>query len=170
MAHHSHQRPTALQLSMLTMSRWIVPAAESANRRAQFMVLWAGAVETVHEDIASERLAASDEAFWEHHSVAQVRELLAGQHESFDWPDTDPVPALAKLTIPGLWMYGDKDRNVDADLSMRKLDQLILRGHVNYSYRVIAGANHFLYARGGEVLDPTVEWIGRVSEGKGTRE
>jgi pimeloyl-ACP methyl ester carboxylesterase len=145
----------------ISQAGWIVPLAARKNRRASFMVLWSGAVETTHEDMRFEHLAdASD--FWEHHTHNEVASLMQKVPDNLDWADFDPLPVLRELTIPGLWLFGGRDRNVDVDLAIQRLDSLIADGHANYQYRLYPAYDHYLSGMDREVIDPTVEWIVRL--------
>ena len=51
----------------------------------------------------------------------------------------DPAPALRKLAIPVLWMYGSDDRNVPTELCIERLDSL-KPGH-DFSWNVLPTAH-----------------------------
>jgi uncharacterized protein len=138
---------------------WIVPSAALKNPEARFMVLWSGAVETTHEDVLFEEAALPDPAFWDHHTHQEVQEMMAGAVDHLTWADFDPREAFSKLEIPGLWMFGGRDRNMNADLSTARLKELIAAGHHNYSYRMFPGYDHGLGGEQEDVLEPCLAWI-----------
>jgi uncharacterized protein len=142
---------------------WIVPLAALEARGVRFMVLWSGAVETTHENVRFERLAAAPD-FWDHHTHAEVKSMMdrtAGSM-TFAWADFDPRSALAHLKIPGLWIYGGRDRKVDVDLSIARLKGLIAHGHANDEYRLYPSYDHLLGRFSVDVIAATVEWIRRA--------
>lgn len=143
----------------VSQAGWIIPAAARKVRTARFMVFFSGAVETTHEDVLFEHRTVNDPAFWDHHTHEEVRSMLNGIVDPFQWPDFDPRNDLKKLKIPGLWIYGGRDRNVDADLSMERLGELAAHGHPNFEYRVYPSYDHFLGHYGWDVLVPAVKWI-----------
>jgi dienelactone hydrolase len=143
---------------------WIIPAAALERREARFMVFWSGAVETTHQNLLFERTAGADKDFWDHHTHDDVRKIMNGVADDLDWASLDPRPALASLSIPGHWMFGGRDRNVDVGLSMARLDDLVAAGHSNYSYRVFAGYDHWLGGKREDVFAPTVAWIHEVAQ------
>jgi len=55
----------------------------------------------------------------------------------------DPRDSLARLKIPGLWVLWWRDRNVNVDLSIERLEMLRLLAP-NYSYRVLSDYDHQL--------------------------
>lgn len=58
--------------------------------------------------------------------------------------DFDPQPILEHLTIPSLWIYGDKDAEQPAEVSAAFLESLRVRGQ-NVTIRIFAGADHALF-------------------------
>jgi uncharacterized protein len=142
---------------------WIIPQAALKARGARFMVLWSGAVETTHEDVLFEHLAwASD--FWDKHTHAQLRSMMTdpANRIEFAWADYDPRDALEQLKIPGLWLFGGRDRNVDVDLSVERLKGLIEHGHSNYEYHLYPSYDHYLGGPNVDVIAATVDWIRKV--------
>jgi hypothetical protein len=138
---------------------WIVPMAALNAPQARFMVLWSGAVETTHEDVLFEQLARNDPHFWDQHTHDEVRAMMAAKADTLEWGNFDPRTALSKLKIPGLWMFGGRDRNMDADISIDRLNGLIASGHRNYQYRLFPAYDHQLGHERLDVTGPTVAWI-----------
>ena len=141
---------------------WIIPLAALKNRSARFMVLWSGAVETTHEDVLFEQLALPDPTFWDHHTHDGVQTILSNTEDHIAWPSFDPRDALSRLNIPGLWIFGGRDRNVDVDRSIARLTELIVAGHANYSYRMFPEYDHGLGGEHEDVIDPSLAWIREV--------
>jgi pimeloyl-ACP methyl ester carboxylesterase len=138
---------------------WIIPLASVRNRSVRFMVLWSGAIETTHEDVLFEQLALPDPAFWDHHTHDGVGTIMANTEDHIAWPSFDPRDALSRLKIPGLWIFGGRDRNVDVDRSVARLKELIAAGHANYSYRMFPEYDHGLGGEREDVIDPSLDWI-----------
>jgi pimeloyl-ACP methyl ester carboxylesterase len=143
---------------------WVIPLAASKSRDARFMLLWSGAVETTHENFLFERTALADERFWIHHTHDDVRKIMNGVVDDLVWASFDPHPVLNNLSIPGLWMFGGRDRNVDVDLSIARLNGLIAGGHPDYSYRVFTEYDHALGGEREDVIAPSVAWIRKITE------
>lgn len=139
---------------------WIIPQAALKARGTRFMVFWSGAVETTHEDVLFEQLAAAPD-FWDKHAHAEVQSMMNDNANSisFAWGDYDPRTALDQLKIPGLWLFGGRDRNVDVDLSVKRLKGLIKHGHSNYEYRLYPSYDHYLGGLKVDVIGATVDWI-----------
>jgi len=163
-ALQSHQRERALRGVPLgfvggSQAGWIIPLASLKNRGARFMVLWSGAVETTHEDVLFEQLALPDPTFWDHHTHDEVQTIMTKTADRIAWPSFDPRDALSRLKIPGLWVFGGRDRNVDVDRSIARLRELNAAGHPNYSYRMFPEYDHGLGGKHEDVVDPSLAWI-----------
>ena len=96
----------------------------------------------------------------------EVRALLRATVDQVPWPDFDPREALSLLRIPGLWVFGGRDRNVDVDLSIERLQALVAAGHSNYSYTLWPNYDHQLGGINPDVTEPAVAWIA-VAVGRG---
>ena len=61
--------------------------------------------------------------------VPPYEEALKSRTEKYVWPeflgrDTDSSEDLAKLSIPGLWIFSDNDTSIPVDLSIERLKRL----------------------------------------------
>jgi pimeloyl-ACP methyl ester carboxylesterase len=157
----SEKRLRGVPLGFIGASQagWIIPLAALKNRDARFMVLWSGAVETTHEDVLFEHVAQPDPAFWDHHTHQDLQKIMAGVTDHMAWASVDPRDSLSKLTIPGLWIFGGRDRNVNVDLSITRLKGLVAAGHPNYSYRMFPDYDHYLGGENEDVIDASLVWI-----------
>lgn len=146
---------------------WIIPQAALKARGARFMVFWSGAVETTHEDVLFEQLAAAPDS-WDKHTHAKLHSMMNDPANSIDfaWADFDPRTALGRLKIPGLWLFGGRDRAVDVDLSIERLKGLIEHGHSNYEYHLYPSYDHSLGEVNVDVVGATVDWIRKVLGGR----
>lgn len=141
---------------------WIIPLAALKSHLVRFMLLFSGPVETTHEEVLFEQVARRDPDYWGRHSDQTVQKLMSRMPDNFAWRDFDPRAALSKLKIPGLWIFGGRDREVYVDLSIRNLNALIAAGHINYAYRLLPDYNHNLGGEQRDVMDPSLAWIRHV--------
>ena len=84
---------------------------------------------------------------------------MAGVTDYLPWANFDPREALSKLKIPGLWMFGGRDRNMNVDLSITRLKGLSAAGHPGYSYEMFPDYDHNLAGEEEDVLEPCLAWI-----------
>jgi hypothetical protein len=124
------------------------------------MVLWSGPVCKVsEEDIFSKYTADTDLDG----RVPGYDEALKAGKIKYIWPDflgkdTDPGESLAKLQIPGLWIFGENDGSVPVDLSIRRLKKLKDSGR-QYDYVLFSGLGHNNMP---ETFATVTDWIGRL--------
>jgi pimeloyl-ACP methyl ester carboxylesterase len=157
---HPALKGVPLGLTGISQAGWIVPLAAEKSGLAKFMVLWSGPVCKVsEEDIFSKYTADADE------KVPSYEEALKSRKTKYIWPDflgkdTDPGESLAKLAIPGLWIFGEKDGSVPVDLSIRRLKQLRDSGH-GYDYVLFSSLGHNNMP---ETFATVTDWIKRLSK------
>ncbi len=142
----------------ISQAGWIAPLAAERSGIARFIVLCSGPVCKVsEEDIFSIYTRDKDVAV-----APTYREALASRTDKYIWPDflgkdTDSAENLARLSIPGLWIFSDNDGSIPVDLSIERLQALRRAGH-SYDYVLFSGLGH-------NNMDGTfataVEWIGR---------
>lgn len=146
-------------LAGISQAGWIVPLAAEKSRSADFLVLWSGPVCKVsEEDIYSIHTGDKDAA-----SLPTYEQALAARKQKYIWPgflgkDTDPSDSLADLSIPGLWIFGERDGSIPIELSIRNLKKL---NAINsgYSYVRFSSLGHNNMP---ETFMTAVDWIRRV--------
>lgn len=88
---------------------------------------------------------------------------MKSRTRKYIWPnflgkDTDPSESLAKLDIPGLWIFGAKDGSVPVDLSISRLQKKIDSGY-GYEYVLFSNLGHNNMS---ETFLTATEWIKRL--------
>jgi len=150
-----------LGLTGISQAGWIIPLAAEKSRLATFMVLWSGPVCKVsEEDIFSKYTSDIDDQ-----KVPSYEEALKSRKQKYIWPrflgkDSDPSDSLAKLAIPGLWIFGAKDGSIPVDLSIERLQYLIDSGH-EYDYALFSGLGHNNMA---DTFATASDWIKKLSK------
>ena len=159
LAKHPSLKGVPVGLAGISQAGWIAPIAAERNPAAKFLVMWSGPVCKVsEEDIYSKFTTDKDEM-----AAPPYRKALESRKEKYIWPDflgkdTNPSDSLAKLSIPGLWIFSDNDGSIPVDLSIANLQALRGAGH-RYEYALFSGLGH-------NNMDGTfaaaTDWIGRV--------
>jgi pimeloyl-ACP methyl ester carboxylesterase len=72
---------------------------------------------------------------------------------------TDPAESLARVSIPGLWLFGRQDLSVPVSLSIERLDSLKSSGK-RFFHTEFAGAGHQLPFT--DALSASIEWLQRT--------
>lgn len=140
----------------ISQAGWIAPLAATKTTRARFLLMWSGPVSKVsEEDIYSKFTSDQDGPDRPPYATA-----LAARTEPYVWPDflgrdTDSSEDLAKLRIPGFFIFGGRDGSIPVDLSIQKLHALQLEGH-HYDYTVFFNLGH-------DNIDPSfdvaIKWV-----------
>jgi pimeloyl-ACP methyl ester carboxylesterase len=145
----------------ISQAGWIAPLAAERTPAAKFLVLWSGPVCKVsEEDIYSKYTADKDLA-----QVPPYREALEARTTPYIWPDflgidTDPADSLAKLSIPGFWIFGGNDGSVPVDLSITRLQALQrAAAGTRYEYRLFPSLGH---NNMDDTFAAAVDWIRKV--------
>lgn len=152
-------RQTPVGLMGFSQAAWIIPLAARKNPTVQFMVLFSGPVATAREQLRFQFYTDGAPDFWATHTEAEAREHIRNDPDRYAFADTDPRDALAALSIPGLWLYGDKDVQAPVGLSVERLDVLKAQGKA-YESVVFPGLGHNVaFANSTEPVAAAVRWI-----------
>ncbi len=159
-AVQSHPNTSTIPVGLTGISQagWIVPIAAEKAGDVDFMVLWSGPVCKVsEEDIYSKYTRDLDSK-----RVPSYAEALNARTREYIWPDflgknSDPSENLARLAIPGLWVFGEQDGSVPIDLSVSRLKTLISAGKP-YEYVLFSSLGHNNMT---ETFNTVTDWIDR---------
>jgi len=100
---------------------WVVPLAVVRSRgRVGFTALASGPAVTTHEEQEWSKLAGEDAA----NPPPLTPEKKAEITRQLKSSGFDPVPLLAQMTVPGIWLYGRQDRSQPAEKSAATLERL----------------------------------------------
>ncbi len=138
---------------------WIIPIAATLSPSVDFMVLFSGPTITSLEQLRFQFHTNGDPNYWETHSEAEAREHLKNDPDRFQFTATDPKHSLAKLAIPGLWLYGAQDIQVPAQLCIEQLNQLKGEGKP-FDSRIYLNLGHNTASASDETpVEEAVLWI-----------
>lgn len=118
---------------------WVIPLAASQSLAITHIVILSGPVEsTVQEDVFSSYTNDGDTAskYDDAKITQQLREMSPGGF--------DPIPIIAELKQPGLWLWGSVDKSVPVTFSAENLQVLIDSGKNNFSYEIFPNGDHNL--------------------------
>lgn len=156
LSNHAQTKDLPLGLTGISQAGWIIPIAAEESNAVDFMVLWSGPICKVsEEDIFSKYTADLDGK-----KVPTYEEALSSRKEKYIWPDflgadLDPSDSLAKLKIPGLWIFGEGDGSVPVDLSIQRLKKQIDSGG-QYEYALFSSLGHNNMS---ETFSTVTDWI-----------
>lgn len=150
--------PVPIGLMGGSQAGWIIPIAALHSADAKFMVIWSGPIVTAREQLRFQFYTEAKTDFWDNHTEAEAREHIKSDPDRFEFVDTDPLESLRKLSIPALWLFGERDPNVPVRLSIERLHPLIESGKP-YECEVFPREAHFLPTE--KVIPITVDWLRR---------
>ena len=156
---HPRTKDLPLGLTGISQAGWIVPLAAEKSDNVNFIALWSGPVCKVsEEDIFSKYTADLDDK-----KIPSYHQALSSRKQKYIWPDflgkdMNPSESLAKLQIPGLWIFGEKDGSVPVDLSIMRLKRLTDSG-LDYEYVLFSDLGHNNMS---ETFATVTDWIRRL--------
>ncbi len=127
---------------------WVIPLAASQSDAITHIVILSGPVaSTFHEDVFSSYTNDGDSItnFDDAKITQQLRELSPGGF--------DPIPVIAELTQPALWLWGGVDKSIPVTFSAENLQALIDSGKSNFSYQIFPNADHGLGVSSNGLFD-----------------
>lgn len=150
---------TPVGLIGTSQAGWIIPLAAVRTPDVKFIILWSGPLVTTVEQLRFQHLTGGKFDFWDHHSEAEVREHVRSDPDRYPFIATDPLDSLRKLSIPGLWLFGDRDIYVPVRLSIERLEALAPSGRP-FEYHVIPNSGHNL--PDDKAAEISVDWLMRT--------
>ena len=103
-------KKTPIGLVGFSQAGWIIPIAASKNPLIEFMVLFSCPTITTLEQLRFQFYTNGNNNFWENHTEAEAREHTKNDSDRYQFTATDPKNSLNTLSIPGLWLFGEKDK------------------------------------------------------------
>lgn len=154
-----HQRCHNIPIGLMGFSQagWVIPIAVNKNAQVDFMVLFSGSVISTIEQLRFQFFTDGKDDFWDTHTEAEAREHIRTAADRYQFENTDPNDALSTLSIPGLWLFGQKDIQVPVGLSVERLNRLKAQGKP-YEYCLFSTLGHFV-SGSKEPVDIAIHWI-----------
>lgn len=107
---------------------WIIPITASKNLHIEFMVLFSCPTITTLEQLRFQFYTNGDNNFWVNHTDADAREHTKNDPDKYKFVATDPKASLNALSIPGLWLFGEKDIQIPVKLCIEQLNTFKAQG------------------------------------------
>lgn len=107
---------------------WIIPIAASKNPQVKFMVLFSCPTITTLEQLRFQFYTNGDNDFWTTHTDTDARKHTKNDPDRYQFAATDPKTFLEALSIPGLWLYGERDIQIPVKLCIEELNAFKVKG------------------------------------------
>lgn len=138
---------------------WIIPMAASKNPQIKFMVLFSGPTITTLEQLRFQFYTNGNNSFWQNHTEAEAIEHTRNDPDRYQFAATDPKTYLSTLSIPGLWLFGEKDIQIPVKLCIEELNTLKAQGKP-FEYTSFPQLGHNTSSSNETApLDTAVQWI-----------
>jgi dienelactone hydrolase len=131
--------PARVGLAGHSQAGWIMPLAATREPAVRYLVTFSGPAVTADENDLYQTLAGEGERPQRLSDAALDAQVL--QHGP---GGTDPLPWIAALEVPALWLYGSLDKAVPPRLSVANLAPIAARPGHDFTVAVLAGGNHAL--------------------------
>ena len=138
---------------------WIMPIAATENSTIEFMVLLSCPLITTLEQLRFQFYTDGRTEFWENHSDADAREHTFHDPDRYQFAPTDPKTFLQDLSIPGLWLFGEKDIQIPVKLCIEYLNEFKVEGKP-YDYVLFPSLGHnTTFAKDMTPVEIAIQWI-----------
>jgi pimeloyl-ACP methyl ester carboxylesterase len=138
---------------------WVIPIAAKRDASVNFVVLFSGPLVTTREQLRFQFMTNGDDSFWDMHSETYARERMRTDPDRYEFVDTDPRESLAALSIPGLWIFGGRDTQLPAQLSIERLEALMAQGK-RFEHRLYPALGHNTgFSGSSEPVAAAIQWM-----------
>jgi dienelactone hydrolase len=138
---------------------WIIPIAASKNSKIEFMVLFSCPTITTLEQLRFQFFTNGNNNFWENHTETEALEHIKNDSDRYQFTATDPKISLNTLSIPGLWLFGEKDIQIPVKLCIEQLNTFKVQGKP-FEYTLFSTLGHNTSSGDiTETVDISIEWI-----------
>jgi len=153
---HQHNKDLPIGLIGASQAGWIIPIAALKNSLVEFMVLFSSPTINTLEQLRFQFYTNGREDFWVNHTDEDAREHTKNDPDKYQFKATDPKVSLTALSIPGLWLFGEKDIQIPVKMCMEQLNQLKAQGKP-FEYVMFPSLGH--NTNKAEPLDIAIHWI-----------
>ncbi len=152
-------KKTPIGLIGFSQAGWIIPITASKNSQIEFMVLFSCPTITTLEQLRFQFYTNGNNNFWENHTDADAREHTENDPDKYQFVATDPKTSLNALSIPGLWIFGEKDIQIPIKLCIEQLNTLKAQGKP-FEYTLFSKLGHNTASDIDTIpVDISIHWI-----------
>lgn len=156
---------TPIGLIGFSQAGWIIPIAAKNNPLVEFMVLFSCPTVTNLEQLRFQFYTNGNNDFWVNHTEGEAREHIKNDADRYKFISTDPKVALSALSIPGLWLFGEKDIQIPVKLCIEQINALKVQGKP-FEYTLFPSLGHSTaFAIDTAPFDISIQWIKQKTMG-----
>jgi len=152
-------KKTQIGLVGFSQAGWIIPITANKNPQVEFMALFSCPTITTLEQLRFQFYTNGNNSFWENHTDADAREHTKNDPDKYQFVATDPTKYLNTLSIPGLWLFGEKDIQIPVKLCIEQLNTFKVQGKP-FEYALFPALGHNTSSESNpEPFDISIQWI-----------
>uniref|UniRef100_UPI00404B8F0A alpha/beta hydrolase family protein n=2 Tax=Gelidibacter sp. TaxID=2018083 RepID=UPI00404B8F0A len=157
---HSKEKKLPIGLIGASQAGWIIPIVASENTLVEFMVLLSCPTITTLEQLRFQFYTNGRTDFWDNHTENDAREHIKNDPDKYQFEATDPKEILKTLSIPGLWVFGEKDIQIPVKMCIEHLNNLKLENKP-FEYVLFPSLGHNTNKK--EPINISINWIKQKS-------
>ncbi|MCM5663306.1 alpha/beta hydrolase family protein [Galbibacter mesophilus] len=150
---------TPIGLLGFSQAGWIISIAASKNPLIEFMILFSCPTITTLEQLRFQFYTDGRTDFWKTHTEEDAREHIKNDPDKYQFTATDPKILLNRLSIPGLWLFGEKDIQIPVKLCIEQLNAFKANGKP-FEYSLFPSLGHnTAFSENTTPVEIALEWI-----------
>lgn len=123
------------------------------------MVLFSCPTITTLEQLRFQFHTNGNNNYWENNTEAAAREHIKNDADRYQFTATDPKISLNTLSIPGLWLFGEKDIQIPVKICIEQLNTLKAQGKP-FEYTLFSKLGHnTVFDNDTTPFDISIQWI-----------
>jgi uncharacterized protein len=150
---------TPIGLLGFSQAGWIIPIAAKDNSLVNFMVLFSCPTITSLEQLRFQFYTNGNTNFWINHTEEDARYHIKNDSDRYQFVSTDPKVALRNISVPSLWLFGEKDIQIPVKLCIEQINALKSKGKP-FEYILFPNLGHnTVFADDKSPLEIAINWI-----------
>ena len=157
-----HKKNEDLPIGLIGASQagWIIPITANKNPLVKFMVLFSSPTISTLEQLRFQFYTNGRTDFWDNHTDQEVREHIKNDPDKYQFEATDPKESLKTLSIPGLWVFGEKDIQIPVKMCIEDLNTFKIQNKP-FDYVLFPSLGH--NTNKTEPIEISINWIKQKS-------
>lgn len=156
---HLENKNIPLGLLGFSQAGWIIPIAAKHNPKVDFMVLFSCPTITTLEQLRFQFYTDGRKDFWDQHTEKDARYHIENDPDRYQFEATDPKASLNDISIPGLWLFGERDIQVPVKIGIEHLNSYKAHGKP-FDYVLFPDLGHSTASiKDPQPFDIAVKWI-----------
>lgn len=150
---------TPIGLLGFSQAGWIIPIAANNNPLVNFMVLFSCPTITSLEQLRFQFYTNGNTDFWVNHTEEDARNHIKNDPDRYQFISTDPKVSLRNISVPSLWIFGEKDIQIPVKLCIEQINTLKSEGKP-FEYTLFSNLGHnTAFADDNSPVEITINWI-----------